>query len=145
MSVTLPIPNDLSLELVAFLILSALYISKSPLINSVIVKIATVALFVHVLALSIADAPVEVSPSQEVSPEGSPEGSDELSYPDKDPDQWLGSTDEGRPVQVQPVPPSASHNFWGSIVGASMSPYRAPQPSRSYSSHLQNPNHQYAW
>jgi hypothetical protein len=144
MSFTLP--NDLSLELAAFLILSALYISKSPLINSIFVKIATVALFVHVLALSIADAPVEVSPSPEVSPEGSPE-IDDLSYtvPDKDPDQWLGSTDEGRPVQVQPVPPSASHNFWGSIVGASMSPYRAPQPSRSYSSHLQNPNHQYAW
>jgi hypothetical protein len=141
MSFTLP--NDLSLELAAFLILSALYISKSPLINSIFVKIATVALFVHVLALSIADAPVEVSP--EVSPEGSPKGSDELSYPDKDPDQWLGSTDEGRPVQVQPVPPSASHNFWGSIVGASMSPYRAPQSNRSYSSHLQNPNHQYAW
>jgi hypothetical protein len=142
-------PSNLSLDVAAFLLLSVLYVSKSPLVNSIVVKVATVALFLHVIAQSVAEAP-----ALDTVPEGTPEHENEnelhanqyqYQYPDKDPDQWLGSTDEGRPVQVQAVPPSASHNFWGSIVGASMASYRAPEPTRSFSSHLHNPNHEYEW
>jgi hypothetical protein len=134
-------------DLAAFLVLSVLYITKSPLVNSVVVKVATVALFLRLATMSLTKEEEQGTPDAPV-PEDTPE--DDLyvhdsQYPDKDPDKWLQSIDAGRTATVRPAPPSATHTFWGSIAGASMAPYRAPTTNRSYSSHVHNPNHEYEW
>jgi len=134
---------NVSPDLAAFLILSVLYVSKSPLTNSVVIKVATVALFLRLAAVTLTK---EDTPDV-LDPEDTPEDDDLYAeqYPDKDPDKWLQSIDAGRTATVRPAPPSATHTFWGSIAGASMAPYRAATTSRSYSSHLHNPNHEYEW